>query len=231
MVELLNIDCMEYMAGLPDKAFDLAIVDPPYGIGASDYKRGGTKYGKSFAKCKVYSKKNWDFKKPSPEFIKELKRVSKNQIIFGANHFIESINKDSPSWIVWDKDNGEGSGYADCELPWTSFPTAVRRFKYRWAGMLQEKMGDLKEERIHQTQKPIALYAWILKKYANEGDRILDTHGGSMSSAIAAQKLGFDMVLCEIDEEHFDKGVKRFKIETANPLFEQPNFVTQSKLL
>ena len=216
-IRFYNCDCMELMA--IGKKWDLAVVDPPYGIGASDYKRGGTQYGSSKAKCKVYTAKNWDNNAPTEAYFTELKRVSKNQIVWGANHFISKMPYDSSCWIVWDKDNGEGSGYADCELAWTSFKTAVRRLKWRWAGMLQQNMKN-KEERIHPTQKPIALYRWILKNYAKAGDTILDTHGGSMSSAIACHMEGFELDICELDKEYFDEAVNRFKIyEQQQKLF------------
>jgi site-specific DNA-methyltransferase (adenine-specific) len=136
-------------------------------------------------------------------------RVSKNQIIWGANHFIERIPYGSPCWIVWDKDNGK-SDFADCELAWTSFKKAVRKIKYRWHGMLQENMKN-KEVRIHPTQKPVKLYEWLLLNYAQPGDVILDTHLGSGSSRIAAHNLGFDFVGFEIDKEYFDAQEKRYK--------------------
>lgn len=204
------MDCIEGMKQYPDKYFDLAVVDPPYGIGASDYKRGGTQYGNSKAKCKTYKPKDWDNNPPDFEYFDQLIRVSKNQIIWGANHFINKIPYNSSCWIVWDKENGEGSGYADCELAWSSFKTAVRRFKFRWAGMLQGNMKE-KEERFHPTQKPIALYDWIFHNYAKEGDKILDTHLGSQSSRIAADKLGLDFIGFEIDEDYFKEGCTRYE--------------------
>lgn len=212
---------MEYMAGLPDKAFDLAIVDPPYGIGedgGSNNSRGSSnvfgKYrGSKNTTLKAipatqFAVKNWDKQPPPKEYFSELLRVSINQIVFGANHFISRIPIDSSYWIVWDKNNG-GTDFADCELAWTSFKTAVRKFKYTWNGMLQEDMKN-KEKRIHPTQKPTALYKWILQNYAQPGDKILDIHGGSMSSAIACHQMGFDLVLTEIDNDYYDAGVKRF---------------------
>ena len=132
----------------------------------------------------------------------------------GANHFISNIPIDSSCWIVWNKDNG-ASDFADCELAWTSFKTAVRMFTWRWSGMLQQNMKN-KERRIHPTQKPVALYAWLLMNYAKEGDRILDTHLGSGSSRIAAYKLGFDFVGCELDEYYFEAQEIRFKKECLN---------------
>lgn len=216
-----NMDCMEYMKTLPDNAFDLAVVDPPYGIGASDYKRGGTQYGKSLAACKVYDAKQWDNDAPSDEYFSELFRVSKNQIIFGANHFISKMPYDSPSWIVWDKQNGD-NGYADCELAWTSFKRAVRKYEFKWQGMLQGNMKN-KEVRIHPTQKPVALYAWIYKNYAKQGDKILDTHLGSGSSRIAAWDAGLDFVGTEIDEQYFKMEEERFAKHIAQGrLFDNP---------
>ena len=200
----LNIDCMEYMKTLPDKAFDLAIVDPPYGLGMDGGKIGGDNKGRATD----YIKKSWDIKAPENEYFKELMRVSTNQIVFGANHFISHIPLDSPCWIVWDKDNT--GNFADCELAWTSFETAVRMFRYRWNGMLQENMKN-KEFRIHPTQKPVKLYEWLLKNYAKPGDRILDTHLGSGSSRIAAYEMGFDFVGCEIDKDYFEAQEKRWE--------------------
>jgi site-specific DNA-methyltransferase (adenine-specific) len=203
-INLINQDCMEYMATLPDKAFELAICDPPYGINMmdSDNKSRG-----KLAVAKDYKKLN-DSASPICEYFKELQRVSVNQIIFGANHFISKNPIDSSCWIVWDKDNGMND-FADCELAWSSFKTAVRIFRYRWNGMLQQDMKN-KERRIHPTQKPVALYQWLLKNYAKQGDRILDTHLGSGSSAIAADIMGFDFVGLEIDKDYFDAALDRF---------------------
>jgi|SRR5690554_2659900 len=204
-----NRDCMEAMKEFPDNFFDLAIVDPPYG---SKNILGGYTSGKGggLAKQKNYHRKLWNQLPPDQCYFYELTRVSKNQIIWGANHFVGSIpDPDSPAWIVWDKDNGDVS-FADCELAWTSFETAVRRFKYRWAGMLQQDMKN-KEVRIHDAQKPVALYKWILKNYGNGGGKILDTHLGSGSSRIAAHNMGFDFWGYEIDPDYFRDQEKRFK--------------------
>ena len=205
-----NIDCMEYMATLPDKAFDLAIVDPPYGIG----ENGSKNHTRSkLARAKNYKPfSGMDTSAPDKEYFDELIRVSENQIIWGGNHFISRIPYDSSCWIVWNKDNGN-SDFADCELAWTSFKTAVRMFTWKWQGMLQENMKN-KEVRIHPTQKPVALYEWLLMNYAKEGDKILDTHLGSGSSRIAAHKLGFEFVGCELDKDYFEAQEKRFKLET-----------------
>ena len=195
----INADCMEYMKTIPDKYFDLAVVDPPYGIGEGDgrnhFSRGVIARGKEYNKFK-------DDLPPGKEYFDELFRVSKNQIIFGANHFISKIPYDSHCWLVWDKENGEND-FADCELAWTSFDSAVRKFSFRWQGMLQ---GDMKnrEIRFHPTQKPVALYQWIFKNYAKKGYKILDTHLGSGSSRIAAYDAGLDFVGCEIEKVFFD---------------------------
>jgi site-specific DNA-methyltransferase (adenine-specific) len=204
--QVFNEDCMEVMARYPDKYFDLAVVDPPYGIGED----GGSNHSRSkIAKSKIYTPKNWDKEPPNKMYFDELIRVSKNQIIWGANHFISRIPFDSSCWLVWDKENGEND-FADCELAWTSFKKAVRRYKFRWAGMLQGNMKE-KEIRLHPTQKPVALYDWIFKNYASPNDKILDTHLGSGSSRIAAHKAKLDFVGCELDKEYFDAQEKRFK--------------------
>jgi len=223
-MNITNEDNMALMSRYPDNYFDLAIVDPPYGIGedgAKNHSRGKA------TSATMYTAKNWDNSAPTKEYFNELKRVSKNQIIFGANHFIENIpNPNSSCWIVWDKDNS--GDFADCELAYCSFKTSVRKFKWRWNGMLQEDMKN-KETRIHPTQKPIALYKWLLNKYAkikcdhkheehyrhlcsdckNSNVKILDTHLGSGSIAIACHYLGFDLTACELDTEYYDAAMKR----------------------
>ena len=150
----------------------------------------------------------WDNERPTKEYFDELMRISKNQIIWGGNYFADLLPATS-CWVVWDKDNGI-SYQADCELAWTSFDTAVRKYKWRWWGLLQEDMKN-KEKRIHPTQKPVKLYEWILKNYANEGDKILDTHVGSGSSRIACHKMGFDFTGYEIDEEYWNAQEQRYK--------------------
>lgn len=205
--EVFNCDCMELMAKYPDEYFELAIVDPPYGIGESG-KTNKTR-GKLAVSKNYKSFAGDDLKAPDIKYFQELKRISKNQIIWGANHFISKIPFDSSCWIVWDKDNGE-TDFADCELAYSSFKTAVRKFKFRWQGMLQENMAN-KEERIHPTQKPVALYKWLLQNYAKEGDKILDTHLGSGSSRIAAHDMKFDFTGCELDKDYFDAAEKRYQ--------------------
>jgi site-specific DNA-methyltransferase (adenine-specific) len=202
---------MDFMRDIPDNYYELSICDPPYGIGedgAKNHSRGKQ------AKAKEYTPKNWDSSAPPSEYFIELIRVSQNVIIWGANHFIENIpNPNSSSWIVWDKENGDND-FADCELAWTNHKNAVRKFEFRWAGMLQGDMKN-KEIRIHPTQKPVALYKYLLDKYAKPNDKILDTYGGSMSIAIACHDYGFDLDLCELDKEYFDKGVQRVKNHVA----------------
>ncbi len=198
-----NRDCMKYMCEYADNHFDLALVDPPYGIGEDgkkNHSRGNA------TKPTLYTPKSWDRQPPSDEYFKELFRISKNQIIWGANHF---LRKTSPCWIVWDKLNGVND-FADCELAWTSFKTSVRKFEFRWAGMLQGDMKN-KEHRIHPTQKPVALYDWIYKNYLPHGGKVIDTHLGSGSNRIAADKAGnIDFTGYEIDKEYFDAQESRF---------------------
>lgn len=208
-ITLYNCDCIEYMRTLPDDAFSLAIVDPPYALGSARWRAtyDGKVHGASFAKRGDYHV-NWDDSAPDREYFEQLQRVSRNQIIWGANHFIENIpNANSSCWIVWDKDNG-ANDFADCELAWCSFKLSVRKFKWRWQGMLQEDMKN-KQKRIHPTEKAIALYKWLLMNYAKEGDTILDTHGGSFSSAIAAYDLGFEYTGIELDPTYYEQGKKR----------------------
>jgi len=207
-----NMDCMEGMKEFPDKYFDLAIVDPPYGINIGAKVGGAKPFGKSGG-GKIVAPKTYrgfdDTQTPDKKYFEELKRVSVNQIIFGGNYFIEYL-ANTPCFIVWDKDNS--GNFADCELAWTSFNTAVRKFKFRWNGMLQENMKD-KEYRIHPTQKPVKLYEWLLTNYAKQGDKILDTHVGSASSLIACHNLGFQYVGFELDKEYYEQSLKR--LETA----------------
>jgi site-specific DNA-methyltransferase (adenine-specific) len=197
MVELLHTDCMAYMATLPDKAFDLAIVDPPYGIGMD----GGNVGYKGFNN---FVKKEWDNSIPPAEYFEQLFRVSKNQIIWGGNYF---PLRPTRGFIIWDKGEGfKGRTYAECEFAWTSLDVNARIFKHDPLAK-----GDY-HGKINPCQKPIRLYKWLLKNYAKEGDRILDTHLGSGSSAIAAHDGGFEFVGCEIDADYYAAAVKRFNI-------------------
>lgn len=197
-----NEDCMIGMARYPDKYFSLAIVDPPYGIGEANGKRMLSRHH-SQAK---YKHAEWDNEPPSIDYFAELMRVSQNQIIWGANHFISRIPYDSPCWIAWDKDRF--SDFADGELAWTSFKSAVRYYKFTWDGFRKQQP----EDRIHPTQKPVALYDWIISNYTKMGGVILDTHVGSGSSRIAADRAGLDFVGFEIDKDYWDGQENRFKI-------------------
>jgi site-specific DNA-methyltransferase (adenine-specific) len=204
--EVYNMDCLAYMKSLPDKYFDLCIADPPYGIGEC----GAKNHSRSkLAKAQSYTPKTWDKQALPKEYFEEILRVSKKAIIWGANHFISKIPYDSSCWIVWDKENGNND-FADCELAWTNFTTSVRRFKFRWQGMLQGDMKN-KETRIHPTQKPIALYSWILDSYAVRNGKIFDPFLGSGSSRIAAYKKEFDFYACELDKEYYNAQEERFK--------------------
>lgn len=195
---------MEYMKGLPDNAFDLAIVDPPYGLNI-DGQKENLKGKKSDRKGHDF--KGWDSEIPSKEYFTELERVSRNQIIWGANYFVEHLTKGTKGWIVWDKQQ-HGLTMSDCELAYSSFSYPTRVF-------LQNRCILMQEGTIHPTQKPIRLYKWLLDKYAKPGDRILDTHLGSGSSAIAAHYAGFDFVGMEIDEDYYNLATARFKKDTA----------------
>ena len=201
--EVYNIDCMEGMKQYPDNYFELAIVDPPYGIGANKMTLGN-------GKRKIYRGQNdWDNTIPSIEYFNELKRVSKNQIIWGGNYMTEHL-KPTSAWLFWDKMTG-ANDFADGELAWTSFGGALRKITKQWVGSNAKDECD----RIHPTQKPIYLYGYILHKYANQGDKILDTHLGSGSSRIAAYDYGFDFVGFELDKEYFEAQEKRFKNHIA----------------
>ena len=209
-----NMDCMEGMKQYPDKYFDLAIVDPPYGIGYDTQaeKKGGQQYGQAKAQKKHYHGGGWDVI-PEKEYFEELQRVSKNQVMWGGNYFLDYLGA-TPCMIVWDK-HRRWLNFADVEIAWTSFDQPSRIFEFTWDGMRQGDMKE-KENRIHPTQKPVALYEWLLRHYAKQGDKILDTHVGSGSSRIACEKLGFDYVGYEIDEEYFNKQEKRFREEIWN---------------
>lgn len=197
------MDCMDAMKKMSDNQFDLAIVDPPYGINITKNKRLNNN-----------SKKDWDKEIPTPEYFKELFRVSENQIIWGGNYFIEYL-KNTRCYLNWDKLNHSDT-YADCEMAWTSFDKNAKIFKYMWDGNRYGFIGAIqgvgkKSIRTHPTQKPIALYEWLLMNYAKENDKILDTHLGSGSIAIACHNLGYDLTGYEIDKEYFEAAQKRIE--------------------
>ena len=205
-----NCDNMDLMARYPDNYFDLAIVDPPYGINADNKNNGkhSDRHEKtSKAKINTYKKTNWDNEIPSEEYFNELKRVSKKQIIWGANFFGLA-----GGMIYWHK-NVTMPSYSTGELAWVSWMNKLDFINITWHGMIQHNMSN-KEIRIHPTQKPVALYKWLLDKYAKENDKILDTHLGSGSIAIACHDYGFDLTACELDKEYFDKAIERIKNHT-----------------
>jgi site-specific DNA-methyltransferase (adenine-specific) len=193
-------DNMEMMKRYPDKYFDLAIVDPPYGIDLANMNMGiGNTPKASKAKNRKWKAKDWDNSIPSNEYFTELKRVSKNQIIWGGNYFDLGIcNK----FIIWDKEVPKGLSFSDCEYAWTSYKGANKMFRY--SAYLN------KSEKLHPTQKPPQLYKWLLDKYAKQGDKILDTHLGSGSIAIACHDYGFELTACELDKEYYESAMKRF---------------------
>jgi site-specific DNA-methyltransferase (adenine-specific) len=210
-VNFFNIDCMEFMKQKPDKFYDLAIVDPPYGIGmgASLNVNSKTKF----------INKNWDNEIPTDEYFEQLFRVSKNQIVWGGNYFPYLWKNGCKGYICWNKLNHHDNR-ADVELAWTSFNKLAKYVEYMWDGNRYGTVGNIKGVgmptiRIHPTEKPIYLYRWLLKNYAEKGNLILDTHGGSMSIAVACENEGFDIDICEIDKDYFNDAIKRFENVTA----------------
>ena len=200
-IKLYNADCMEVMKTFKDNQFSLAIVDPPYGINEGNKSRGmGTS-----AMAGDYTIKDWDKSIPEKEYFLELKRVSKNQIIWGGNYMVEHLNT-SMGWIFWDKDSS--GDFSDGELAYTSFNKALKKVKITWMGMRQYNMKN-KEIRIHPTQKPVQLYKWLLQNYAKEGDTILDTHFGSLSIGIACHDMKFDLTAIEMDADYYEQAKQR----------------------
>lgn len=205
MINLLQGDCMDLMRSKPDKFYDLAIVDPPYFDGPNKLGYYGAVKSKTKVKRQSYNIiGSWDI--PQQPYFDELYRTSKHQIIWGINYY-EKYCKDNGR-IVWDKVN-DASTFSDGEIASCSLIDTVRFFRFMWNGMLQQDMKN-KEVKIHPTQKPIALYKWLLTNYAKQGQTILDTHGGSFSHAIAAYDLGFDLDIIELDTEYFKDGKARF---------------------
>jgi len=210
MIQITNEDNMQLMARYPDKYFDLAIVDPPYGIGESLKNRKASANQKwKKPKTREHKTRDWDESIPPKEYFDELFRVSKNQIVWGGNYMTYFLPP-SMGWIFWDKKNGD-SDFSDGELAYTSFNKGLRKFDWLWNGFQKQRP----EERIHPTQKPIALYKWILEKYAKEGDKILDTHLGSGSIAIACHDYKFNLTACELDKEYYDKAMQRINNHMA----------------
>ena len=203
--KIINADCLDILKQLPDKCIDLVLTDPPYGIGES---KGKNKSRSKLAPTKDYGNKDWDNATPSGDVFAEIIRVSKHAIIFGGNYFVEHL-ANSPCWIVWDKHNGEND-FADCELAWTNFKTAVRKYDWVWAGMLQQDMKN-KEIRIHPTQKPVGLFMKILQDYSNENDLVLDCFSGSGTTAVACHNLHRRFICIERDKEYCEASIKRLE--------------------
>ena len=217
------MDCLEGMKGLPDKCVDLVLTDPPYGIGEDRRNReGNARYGfggkaKGFnpaKKGKDYGSTGWDDKPITKEFFDQMFRISKNQIIFGGNYYIQHLEP-GPSWIIWDKDNGDND-FADCEMAWTSFNRAVRKIKYRWNGLLQEDMKN-KEKREHQTQKPMPLFEWILEKYSDPEQIVLDPFLGSGTTLGACRKTNRIGLGFEINPE-YEPIIRKRSLQDIKPL-------------
>ena len=193
-IKLYNADNMEVMKTFKDKQFSLAIIDPPYGININHNigrRKGDTPSN--------YKKVEWDIKPPSKDFFNELFRISENQIIWGANHFISNMPFDSSCWLMWDKKFSEEVSFAQFELAWTSFKSTCKKFE----------LSPLQQKRIHPTQKPVELYRWLLTNYAKEGDTILDTHFGSLSIGIACHDLKFDLTAIELDKDYYEQSKQR----------------------
>lgn len=203
-ITLTNEDNMQLMARYPNNYFELAIVDPPYGIGEQGgvNRRGASKH----------SKKEWDNNPPLLSYFTEVNRVSQNQIIFGANYFIDKIERPSMGWICWDK-KLDNSDFSDFELAYSSFDRAAKIFRLSKNGG-SRTYAALKDI-IHPTQKPVKLYKWLLKNYAQPGDKILDTHFGSLSIGIACHDMGYDLTACELDKYYFEAGKKRLELFQA----------------
>ena len=230
-----------------DGYYDLAIVDPPYGIGwagenltmSKGLRKNGTiRDGKSWRAKNYeqkYESKKWDEGAPTEIYFKELFRITKKRIIWGGNYF-HMFLKPSGGWIIWDKKKPPEFSLSEGEMAWTDIKNSLKIFRYLWHGYGQEKMGRNKEVKIHPTQKPVALYKWLLKNYAKPGDKLLDTHSGSGSFRIAAYDMGFDLDSCEIDEDYFRDNNTRFEnhIKQADlfkPEERQKNIYSQPGLL
>jgi site-specific DNA-methyltransferase (adenine-specific) len=211
MINITNEDNMNLMARYEDNHFDLAIVDPPYGIGFDGgHKPTQGKSGKSKTFNKetiLYKKGGWDNSRPKLEYFAELQRISKNQIVWGGNYFADLLPQ-KKGWIYWDKKitSKNNKNYSDGELAWSSFDCILRKYTYDWNGFGYLN-NPQKQKKIHPTEKPIQLYEWLLINYAKEGDKILDTHLGSGSIAIACHNLGFDLTACELNKEYYNAAI------------------------
>lgn len=223
-IKLLNMDCMDFMASCKDKEFDLALVDPPYFSGPEKREYYGQKIS-SIGVKRLYKKSHaWNM--PAPEYFKELERIAKKYIVWGCNYFDYHFHSGR---IVWDKVN-DSSDYSDCEIAATNLFSHIRIFRFMWNGMLQGSLIDgkkmegnkkLNQKRIHPTEKPIQLYKWLLYKYAKPNDKIIDTHGGSMSHAIAThdfniiERMNLSLTIMEIDKDYYEAALKRFNLHAS----------------
>jgi len=223
-----NADCMEIMSRYPDRYFDLAVVDPPYGIGAGNKKgHGRRKKNNSFT---TYKPKKWDSATPDKNYFNELFRVSKNQIVFGANYFSNFLPP-SIGWFFWDKQFSDDFSFAAGEMAFTSFNCAIKKViikRSEWINCVSTSAEAVTYLRIHPTQKPIALYDWIFKNYLPNGGKVLDTHGGSMSSLISAIKAGnIEMTISELDADYYASAQKRVNdfISQLNLFQERPEII------
>ena len=206
-IELLNVDCMEYMKGVPDKYFDLAIVDPPYGINFGKFNRTNKASNGERIKANKYKNGDWDSSVPDTAYFNELKRISREQIIWGGNYYFDELGN-SKGLICWYK-HQPVDNFSDCEYAWVSFDRPAKVFDYPYYGNLE---GNTKaEEKIHPTQKPVQLYQWLLKNYSKPEFKIFDSHLGSGSHAIACYNYNLSLTACEIDKDYYDLSVKRFK--------------------
>ncbi len=211
-MNITNEDCMNLMARYEDNYFDLAIVDPPYGIGFGEFNRTNKDSNGNRYKANKYKQGNWDDSIPTDDYFVELKRVSKNQIVWGGNYFPFLWKKGCKGFIFWFKDNPVPN-FSDGELAYTSFNKVAKQFNYRYYGNLEGNTSA--KEKYHPTQKPIALYEWLLMNYAKEGDKILDTHLGSGSIAIACHNLGYELTGCELDKDYYEAAIKRIEQHKA----------------
>lgn len=207
---ITNEDNLNLMSRYPDGHFDLAIVDPPYGLNIA---KGGSFHNlKGKRPANPHLKKNWDSSIPSEEYFKELQRVSKNQIVWGGNYMTEYLPP-SRCWIFWDKLKNVDN-YADGELAWTSFDRNTKKVQIQHNGFLTQDRLMGEGASIHPTQKPVKLYEWILTNFAEKGFKILDTHLGSGSIALACHNFGFDLVACELDADYYKNAIKRIRNHT-----------------
>ena len=204
--KLYHADCMQGMKEIPDKFFELAICDPPYGIGHDGQKQRIDRANPKHSR-KGHTQKEWDKNIPEAAYFRELERISENQIIWGGNYFVEHLQRGTKGWIIWDKGQ-RGLTMSDCEIAYTSFDVPTRIITINRNALLQDGT-------FHPTQKPVALYEWVIYHYAKPGDKIIDTHAGSGACLVAAHRLRHDFLGFEIDDEYFEKASARIEAEQA----------------